>query len=113
MGVLNSGCDACECDSNTLTGFVHDADLRPLTGVAIAYRDRPYIPLAEITDTSGTFTVSGVCATLTFIVASKDLYGTVEKETQTINATSSTIDITMERMGKLCLSSILFFVEYL
>ncbi|XP_072028130.1 cartilage intermediate layer protein 1-like [Amphiura filiformis] len=99
FGVLNVACDACVCDSSTLTGFVHDADNIPLSGVTVAYEDRPYVPLVVATDVTGTFSVDGVCATPTSILATKSLYGTVAVFSTVVNPTTSTVDITMTRMG--------------
>ncbi|XP_072047054.1 uncharacterized protein [Amphiura filiformis] len=97
-GTLNPACDACVCDTHTLNGFVHDADNRPLAGVTIAYEDRPYIYLVDMTDSTGTFSITGICATPTDILATKALYGDQSVLTTVVDSSTTTVDITMTRM---------------
>ncbi|XP_072047814.1 cartilage intermediate layer protein 1-like [Amphiura filiformis] len=98
VGTLNPACDACVCDTHTLNGFVHDVDNRPLVGVTIAYAERPYIYLVNETDSTGMFSIAGICATPTYILATKALYGEQSVLTTVVDSITSTADITMNRM---------------
>ncbi|XP_035691280.1 hemicentin-1-like [Branchiostoma floridae] len=95
VGTMDPVTCECGCQTHVLTATVRNMNNASLEGATIHYADRPYITLGT-TDTTGSASVSGVCASQVDLLVLKDGYSSAVATTVPTTSTTSTVTANLE-----------------